>query len=186
MAFKITSYGGYFMKFQFNLSSAFSICMNFVVSENLYNFDHHFYFTGIRETVTYTCVAASRWGVIESKTTVRVQTLPRPPENLKATEITPTSVKLSWSYPGTGSEVQYYVIEYRPKRATWDWKEISGAITQFYDIRGLTPYTEYEFVVLGVNNVGRGEKSAPTIVTTGDSDGTDQNPASEFFYFPTF
>jgi hypothetical protein len=116
--------------------------------------------------------------VIESKTTVRVQTLPRPPENLKATEITPTSVKLSWSYPGTGSEVQYYVIEYRPKRATWDWKEISGAITQFYDIRGLTPYTEYEFVVLGVNNVGRGEKSAHTIVTTGDSDGTDQNPAS--------
>ena len=124
--------------------------------------------------------------MIESKTTVRVQTLPRPPENLKATEITRTSVKLSWSYPSTGSEVQYYVIEYRPKRATWDWKEISGAITQFYDIRGLTPYTEYEFVVLGVNNVGRGEKSAPTIVTTGDSDGTDQNPASEFFIFLLF
>ena len=82
--------------------------------------------------------------------------------------------------PGTGSEVQYYVIEYRPKRATWDWKEISGAITQFYDIRGLTPYTEYEFVVLGVNNVGRGEKSAPIVVTTGDSDGDTTNPASKF------
>ena len=47
-------------------------------------------------------------------------------------------------------------------------QEISGAITQFYDIRGLTPYTEYEFVVLGVNNVGRGEKSPPIMVTTGD------------------
>ena len=58
------------------------------------------FFIDIRATVTYTCVAASRWGVIESKTTVRVQTLPRPPESLKATEITPTSVKLSWSYPG--------------------------------------------------------------------------------------
>ena len=94
--------------------------------------------------------------------------------------------KLSFPYnwvifdPGTGSEVQYYVIEYRPKRATWDWKEISGAITQFYDIRGLTPYTEYEFVVLGVNNVGRGEKSAPIVVTTGDSDGDTTNPASKF------
>ena len=89
--------------------------------------------------------------------------------NFLSCQVTPTSVKLSWSYPGSGSEVQYYVIEYRPKRATWDWKEISGAITQFYDIRGLTPYTEYEFVVLGVNNVGRGEKSPPILVTTGDT-----------------
>ena len=76
----------------------------------------------IQNSETYTCVAASKWGVIESKTMVRVQTLPRAPENLKATERTATSVKLSWSYPGSGSEVQYYVIEYRPKRATWDWK----------------------------------------------------------------
>ena len=89
--------------------------------------------------------------------------------NFFSFQVTPTSVKLSWSYPGSGSEVQYYVIEYRPKRATWDWKEISGAITQFYDIRGLTPDTEYEFVVMGVNNVGRGEKSQPILVTTGDT-----------------
>jgi netrin-G3 ligand len=126
-------------------------------------------------------VAASKWGVIESKTIVRVQTLPRAPENLKATERTATSVKLSWSYPGSGSEVQYYVIEYRPKRATWDWKEISGAITQFYDIRGLSPYTEYEFVVLGVNNVGRGDKSQPILITTGDPDSNvdgNQKPGS--------
>ena len=94
-------------------------------------------------------------------------------------------MKLSWSYPGTGSEVQYYVIEYRPKRATWDWKEISGAITQFYDIRGLTPYTEYEFVVLGVNNVGRGEKSTPIVVTTGESDGDTTNAADTHLAFQT-
>ena len=35
------------------------------------------------------------------------------------------------------SQVQYYVIQYKPKAATWDYKEISGAITNFYDIRGL-------------------------------------------------
>ena len=136
--------------------------------------------TDISQSTVYTCVAASKWGVIESQTNVRVQTLPRPPEGLRATEITATSVKLSWSYSGSGSEVQYYVIEYRPKRATWDWKEISGAITQFYDIRGLTPYTEYEFVVLGVNNVGRGEKSEPIVVTTGDSDGGMQGETSKY------
>ena len=40
----------------------------------------------------------------------------------------------SWMIP---SQVQYYVIQYKPKAATWDYKEISGAITNFYDIRGL-------------------------------------------------
>ena len=72
-------------------------------------------FAGIRETATYTCVAASRWGVIESKTTVRVQTLPRPPENLRATEITPTSVKLSWSYPG---KITQY-LDWRKENEIW-------------------------------------------------------------------
>ena len=86
--------------------------------------------------------------------------LPRPPTNVRVSEVTPTSVRLSWSYPGasgsssgsaSGSstgEVQYYVIQYKPRLASWDYKEISGAITTFYDIRGLTPYTEYEFAVL--------------------------------------
>ena len=39
--------------------------------------------------------------------------------------------------PMIPSQVQYYVIQYKPKAATWDYKEISGAITNFYDIRGL-------------------------------------------------
>lgn len=61
------------------------------------------------------------------------------------------------------------MIQYKPKLASWDYKEISGAITTFYDIRGLTPYTEYEFVVLAVNNVGRGDKSMPVVTTTGET-----------------
>ena len=61
-------------------------------------------------------------------------------------------------------------------------KEISGAITQFYDIRGLSPYTEYEFVVLGVNNVGRGDKSQPILITTGDPDNNvDGNQSKSLF-----
>ena len=61
-------------------------------------------------------------------------------------------------------------------------KEISGAITQFYDIRGLSPYTEYEFVVLGVNNVGRGDKSQPILITTGDPDSNvDGNQSKSLF-----
>ncbi|XP_059098877.1 tyrosine-protein phosphatase Lar-like isoform X3 [Tigriopus californicus] len=123
----------------------------------------------IQETENYTCVAASKLGIIEATTIVRVQALPRPPSKVKISEVTPTSVRLSWSYPGSPTEVQYYVIQYKPKLASWDYKEISGAITTFYDIRGLTPYTEYEFVVLAVNNVGRGDKSMPVVTTTGET-----------------
>ena len=32
-----------------------------------------------------------------------------------------------------------------------------------------SPYTEYEFGVLAVNNVGRGQKSTPVIATTGET-----------------
>ena len=32
-----------------------------------------------------------------------------------------------------------------------------------------SPYTEYEFGVLAVNNVGRGPKSTPVIATTGET-----------------
>jgi hypothetical protein len=57
---------------------------------------------------------------------------------VRVSDVQPTSVRLSWSYDGdVSSDVQYYVIQYKPKAATWDYKEISGAITNFYDIRGL-------------------------------------------------
>ena len=61
---------------------------------------------------------------------------PHPPTNLRIADVSPTSVRLSWSYPGSPNEVQYYVIQYKPRLASWDYKEISGAITNFYDIRG--------------------------------------------------
>ena len=99
--------------------------------------------------------------------------LPGPPTNLRVSDVSPTSVKLTWNYPrgrdGVPRDVQYFVIQYKPKLASWDYKEISGAITTFYDIRGLSPYTEYEFVVLAKNNVGRGPKSEPVVVTTGET-----------------
>ena len=58
---------------------------------------------------------------------------------MRVSDVQPTSVRLSWSYDGDVEvdEVKYYVIQYKPKAATWDYKEISGAITNFYDIRGL-------------------------------------------------
>lgn len=48
------------------------------------------------------------------------------------------------------------------------YSETSGIITMFYVVRGLSPYTEYEFHVIGVNNIGRGPASAPVQTTTGE------------------
>lgn len=39
----------------------------------------------------------------------------------------------------------------------------------FYVVRSLSPYTEYEFYVIAVNNIGRGPASAPAVTTTGET-----------------
>lgn len=85
--------------------------------------------------------------------------------------------------------MQYYVLQHKPKNANQvelfaefnrllktqlsnppqAYSETSGIITMFYVVRGLSPYTEYEFHVIGVNNIGRGPASAPVSTTTGET-----------------
>uniref|UniRef100_A0A182Q6R7 Fibronectin type-III domain-containing protein n=1 Tax=Anopheles farauti TaxID=69004 RepID=A0A182Q6R7_9DIPT len=50
------------------------------------------------------------------------------------------------------------------------FSEISGIITMFYVVRTLSPYTEYEFYVIAVNNIGRGPPSLPATTTTGETE----------------
>jgi len=94
--------------------------------------------------------------------------LPGPPENVQVSDITATSVKLSWSYKGP-DELQYYVIQHKPKHVNQAFAEISGITTMYYHVRSLSPYTEYELYVIAVNSIGRGPPSAPVIVTTGET-----------------
>lgn len=88
--------------------------------------------------------------------------------NVKVSEITATSVRLTWSYNGP-EDLQYYVIQFKPKYANQAFSEISGIITMYYSVRNLSPYTEYEMYVIAVNNIGRGPPSAPVVVTTGET-----------------
>ncbi|XP_064213191.1 tyrosine-protein phosphatase Lar isoform X5 [Tribolium castaneum] len=124
--------------------------------------------TNIQESANYTCIAASVLGVIDAVAQVKVQSLPGPPINVRASEITATSVRLTWSYNGP-EDLQYYVIQFKPKYANQAFSEISGIITMYYTIRSLSPYTEYEMYVIAVNNIGRGPPSAPEFVTTGET-----------------
>lgn len=98
-------------------------------------------------------------------------------------DITATSVKLTWSYKGS-DEVQYYVIQHKPKHVNQAFAEISGITTMYYHVRSLSPYTEYELYVIAVNTIGRGPPSAPVTVTTGEtSQYTFPFAVSSFAYF---
>lgn len=105
---------------------------------------------------------------------VIILALPGPAENVQVSDITATSVKLTWSYKDP-DEVQYYVIQHKPKHVNQAFAEISGITTMYYHVRSLSPYTEYELYVIVVNAIGRGPPSAPVTVTTGET--------SQYFLF---
>ncbi|KAG0437323.1 hypothetical protein HPB47_017497 [Ixodes persulcatus] len=125
----------------------------------------------IKESANYTCVAASSLGSIEHVSQVLVQALPHPPTNLVVSDVTATSVRLSWSYEGAGADnIRYYVVQYKPRQSNRDYSETSGITTPFHHVRDLSPYTEYEFYVLATNDLGRGTPSVPVMVTTGETE----------------
>lgn len=123
----------------------------------------------IRESVNYTCIAHSKLGTIEAHTQIIVQSLPRPPTNVRISDVLATSIRLSWSYDIGAENIIYFVIQYKPKNINQELSEISGITTYFYTITSLTPFTEYEFYVVAVNAIGRGPSSTPVYVMTGSS-----------------
>ncbi|XP_015232099.1 PREDICTED: receptor-type tyrosine-protein phosphatase F-like isoform X13 [Cyprinodon variegatus] len=123
--------------------------------------------TNIRESANYTCVAMSSLGVIDATAQVIVKALPKPPTSLTVTETTATSVTLTWD-SGNPEPVSYYMIQYRAKSSDNGFQEVEGVATTRYSIGGLSPYSEYEFRVMAVNNIGRGPPSDPVETRTGE------------------
>nr|XP_020446894.1 receptor-type tyrosine-protein phosphatase F isoform X5 [Monopterus albus] len=121
----------------------------------------------IRESANYTCVAMSSLGMIEATAQVTVKALPKPPTSLIVTETTATSVTLTWD-SGNPEPVSYYMIQYRAKSSDNGFQEVEGVATTRYSIGGLSPYSEYEFRVMAVNNIGRGPPSDPVETRTGE------------------
>ncbi|XP_023318195.1 tyrosine-protein phosphatase Lar isoform X3 [Trichogramma pretiosum] len=122
----------------------------------------------IKESANYTCIAQSELGIINATTLVKVHSLPLAPEHVQVSDVTAMSVKLTWSYKGP-DQLAYYVIQHKPRHANQAFAEISGITTMYYQVRTLSPYTEYEFYVIAVNDIGRGPPSAPVVVTTGET-----------------
>uniref|UniRef100_A0A673CFG1 Receptor-type tyrosine-protein phosphatase F n=1 Tax=Sphaeramia orbicularis TaxID=375764 RepID=A0A673CFG1_9TELE len=129
--------------------------------------------TNIRQSANYTCVAMSSLGMIETTAQIIVKALPKPPTSLIVTETTATSVTLTWD-SGNPEPVSYYVIQYRAKVSDNGFQEVDGVATTRYSIGGLSPFSEYEFRVMAVNNVGRGPPSG--IVDTRTSEQAPSSP----------
>uniref|UniRef100_A0A671L0Q3 Receptor-type tyrosine-protein phosphatase F n=1 Tax=Sinocyclocheilus anshuiensis TaxID=1608454 RepID=A0A671L0Q3_9TELE len=123
--------------------------------------------TNIHQSTNYTCVAISSLGMIEATAQVSVKALPKPPTSLIVTETTATSVTLTWD-SGNPEPVSYYIIQYRAKTSDSNFQEVDGVATTRYSIGGLSPYSEYEFRVMAVNNIGRGPPSDPVETRTGE------------------
>ncbi|XP_061744736.1 protein tyrosine phosphatase receptor type Fa isoform X4 [Nerophis ophidion] len=127
----------------------------------------------IRQSANYTCVAISSLGMIDTTAQITVKALPKPPTSLIVTETTATSVTLTWD-SGNPEPVSYYVIQYRPKVSENGFQEVDGVATTRYSIGGLSPFSQYEFRVMAVNNVGRGLPG--TIVDTRTSEQAPSSP----------
>ncbi|KAL8203159.1 UNVERIFIED_CONTAM: hypothetical protein K2H54_043504 [Gekko kuhli] len=98
--------------------------------------------------------------------------LPKPPGTPVVTESTATSITLTWD-SGNPEPVSYYIIQHKPKSSEEPYKEIDGVATTRYSVAGLSPYSEYEFRVVAVNNIGRGPPSEPVSTRT-----SEQAPSS--------
>ncbi|XP_031751448.1 receptor-type tyrosine-protein phosphatase delta isoform X45 [Xenopus tropicalis] len=128
--------------------------------------------TDVRQSANYTCVAMSTLGVIEAIAQINVKALPKPPGTPMVTESTATSITLTWD-SGNPEPVSYYIIQHKPKSSEEQYKEIDGVATTRYSVAGLSPYSEYEFRVVAVNNIGRGPPSEPVMTRT-----SEQAPSS--------
>ncbi|KAM6468298.1 receptor-type tyrosine-protein phosphatase delta isoform 27-T30 [Liasis olivaceus] len=126
----------------------------------------------VRQSANYTCVAMSTLGVIEAIAQITVKALPKPPGIPVVTESTATSITLTWD-SGNPEPVSYYIIQHKPKSSEELYKEIDGVATTRYSVAGLSPYSEYEFRVVAVNNIGRGPPSEPVTTRT-----SEQAPSS--------
>lgn len=93
--------------------------------------------------------------------------LPKPPVAVTVTETTATSVTLTWD-SGNPEPLSYYVIQYKSKALEGSFQEVDGVATTRYSIGGLSPYSEYEFRVIAVNNIGRGPPSEVVEAQTGE------------------
>ncbi|XP_045197640.2 receptor-type tyrosine-protein phosphatase delta-like [Mercenaria mercenaria] len=92
--------------------------------------------------------------------------LRNPPVKLTASEITPSSLKLSWK-PGNQDDISY-IVQYKAKQHPGDFHEIKSIKKTEYTIEKMEAYQQYELRAIAVTKSGRSSPSASLEVVTGE------------------
>ncbi|XP_074683559.1 neuronal cell adhesion molecule isoform X11 [Strix aluco] len=130
---------------------------------------------------TYTCIVNTTLDSVSASAVLTVVARPNPPFDLELTGQLERSVELSW-IPGdeNNSPIKNFVIEYEDglhEPGVWHYQtEVPG--TQTTVQLKLSPYVNYSFRVIAVNEIGRSQPSEPSEQYLTKSANPDENPSN--------
>ncbi|XP_030335124.1 neuronal cell adhesion molecule isoform X34 [Strigops habroptila] len=130
---------------------------------------------------TYTCIVNTTLDSVSASAVLTVVARPNPPFDLELTGQLERSVELSW-IPGdeNNSPITNFVIEYEDglhEPGLWHYQtEVPG--TQTTVQLKLSPYVNYSFRVIAVNEIGRSQPSEPSEQYLTKSANPDENPSN--------
>uniref|UniRef100_A0A8C4YK67 Neuronal cell adhesion molecule n=1 Tax=Gopherus evgoodei TaxID=1825980 RepID=A0A8C4YK67_9SAUR len=129
---------------------------------------------------TYTCVANTTLDSVSASAVFTVVDRPNPPFDLELTDQLERSIQLSW-IPGydNNSPITNFVIEYEDgmhEPGVWHYQtEVRG--TQTTVQLKLSPYVNYSFRVIAVNEIGRSQPSEASEQYLTKAAKPDENPS---------
>uniref|UniRef100_A0A673C4D5 Contactin 4 n=1 Tax=Sphaeramia orbicularis TaxID=375764 RepID=A0A673C4D5_9TELE len=116
----------------------------------------------------YVCMVHTEIDTVSAAADLIVRGPPGAPESLVVTDITDTTVQLSWgSGTDNHSPVTMYLVQARtPFSIGWQSvRTVPDSVpgqTTHAAVRDLNPWVDYEFRVVAINSVGVGEPSTPS------------------------
>ncbi|XP_044038618.1 contactin-4 isoform X2 [Siniperca chuatsi] len=122
----------------------------------------------LKHSGKYVCMVHTEIDTVSAAADLIVKGPPGAPESLVVTDITDTTVQLSWgSGPDNRSPVTMYMVQVRtPFSIGWQTVRtvpdyVPGQMTHA-TVKDLNPWVDYEFRVVAINSVGVGEPSTPS------------------------
>ncbi|XP_025763270.1 contactin-4 isoform X1 [Oreochromis niloticus] len=122
----------------------------------------------LKHSGKYVCMVHTEVDTVSAAADLIVRGPPGPPEGLVVTDITDTTVQLSWgSGPDNHSPVTKYMVQARtPFSIGWQTvrtvpDSVPGQMMHA-TVKELNPWVDYEFRVVAINSVGVGEPSTPS------------------------
>ncbi|XP_065845343.1 contactin-5-like isoform X2 [Oscarella lobularis] len=126
----------------------------------------------ISDSGVYTCTIENVVAIDSASAVITIQGFPTPPLNLQALPLSSSAVRITWQPPSFdgNSNLTLYSIRYKRREAI-SWNAISqrSTLPTHYTVVSLSAYTEYEFSVAALNEIGQGPFSNVALITTNQS-----------------